>query len=63
MKDCYKIVLLILFEIFYKFYNILNINDSVFFTERIFSYILIYFQFNYKFKIIKLKTLDKYLIL
>ena len=63
MKGCYKAVLLISFEAFRDFYDILNVNDSILFIDCIFSCILICFQLSYEFEMIKLKSFDKYLIL
>ena len=63
MKDCHKIVLLISLKTFNDFYDILNINNYVLFINCIFSNILIYFQLSYEFKMIRLKSLDKCLIL
>ena len=63
MKNYHKIVLLISFKFFYNFYNVLNVNDNVFLIDYIFSYILICFQLNYEFKIIKPKSFDKCLTL
>ena len=63
IKDYYKIVLLISFKIFRDSHNVLNVNDNVFFIKCILLYILICFQLSYEFKIIKLKSLDKCLIL